>query len=219
MKKCPQCDQQFGDAQTTCPDDGQALLSSPDQPSPLIGFNPWRVIAPALLLLIVSFGVFYAVQRQTGVDENLPALLPSDPQSKPVESIAPATGEAERDLKPRSSLEANANVEGGAASTLATPRSVPQMKSGAEEFSPALITGDSPATETPRRRRSEVEEPSASDPTQTSKGEKQLDQKDNQPANAGDSAPAPTPAVKKPMPKPPPTGADPKTGGATAPPR
>ncbi|MEJ7617747.1 MAG: hypothetical protein WKF30_12470 [Pyrinomonadaceae bacterium] len=60
MKKCPQCEQQFGDAQTTCPDDGQTLLLllTPEQPSPLANFNPWRIIVPALVLLVASFGIF-----------------------------------------------------------------------------------------------------------------------------------------------------------------
>ncbi|MEJ7617748.1 MAG: hypothetical protein WKF30_12475 [Pyrinomonadaceae bacterium] len=52
---------------------------------------------------------FSAIQRQIEVEDNLPALLPVDPQGKPVESLAPATSEAERDVRPRSSLGVSQN--------------------------------------------------------------------------------------------------------------
>ncbi|MBA3442066.1 MAG: protein kinase, partial [Pyrinomonadaceae bacterium] len=66
-------------------------------------FDPWRVMIPALALLIVGFSVLYAVQRNRGsiTAEDKTTLLKSDPNSLPVQPLAPPSGESERDVAPR----------------------------------------------------------------------------------------------------------------------
>lgn len=92
-------------------------------------FNPWRVMIPALALLIVGFSVLYAVQRNRGsvTAEDQTTLLKSDPNSLPVQPLAPPSGESERDVAPRPPA---------AASVGATPssRTNPNDQRGVDAF-------------------------------------------------------------------------------------
>ncbi|MEJ7711693.1 MAG: hypothetical protein WKF84_17960 [Pyrinomonadaceae bacterium] len=76
--------------------------------APLSTFNPWKIAVPALIVLFVCFGVFYAVQPRAGVD--VTPALPTDPLSTPAQSLPPATGESERELTIRQEQPANANI-------------------------------------------------------------------------------------------------------------
>jgi serine/threonine-protein kinase len=60
-------------------------------------FNPWKVLIPSMIGLLVIFGVIYALSRntqQTNANPTGPALA-ADPNSSPVEAASPATGESE----------------------------------------------------------------------------------------------------------------------------
>jgi serine/threonine-protein kinase len=71
-----------------------------DMPPPASGFNPWKVLIPSLVGLLVIFGVIYAFSRN---DQPAPATpggttLAADPNSSPVEPATPATGSPEANL-------------------------------------------------------------------------------------------------------------------------
>lgn len=65
--------------------------------------DPWRVMIPALGLLVVVFSLLYAVQRGRGSSaaEDQTTLLKSDPNSLPVQPLAAPSGDSERDVAPR----------------------------------------------------------------------------------------------------------------------
>jgi serine/threonine-protein kinase len=72
-------------------------------PPPASGFSPWRVAIPAVAALAIIFAVVYAFQRRDATSSNQPQPQPtliSDPNGQPVQSIAPATGQAERNITP-----------------------------------------------------------------------------------------------------------------------
>lgn len=70
-----------------------------DMPPPASGFNPWKVLIPSLVGLLVIFGVIYAFSRN---DQPAPVnpgtTLAADPNSSPVEPATPATGSPEANL-------------------------------------------------------------------------------------------------------------------------
>ncbi|HZT60192.1 MAG TPA: serine/threonine-protein kinase [Pyrinomonadaceae bacterium] len=72
-------------------------------PPPASGFSPWRVAIPAVAALAIIFAVVFAFQRRGSTSANEPQTQPSlisDPNGKPVQSIAPPTGQAERNIAP-----------------------------------------------------------------------------------------------------------------------
>ena len=78
-----------------------ARYDAPASP-PAAGFNPWRVLVPAIVLLLVVFGVFFAFQRGSGdaATDEQGAPLTGDPNSQPVQAIKPPSGDNERDISP-----------------------------------------------------------------------------------------------------------------------
>jgi serine/threonine-protein kinase len=67
--------------------------------APVPSFNPWRIALPAIAAVAVIFAIVYAVQQRTPAEgEQNP--LSSDPNSQPVQSISPPTGQAESNLAP-----------------------------------------------------------------------------------------------------------------------
>jgi serine/threonine protein kinase len=76
-------------------------------PPPPSSFNPWKVLIPSMIGLLVIFGVIYALSRNsqpTNANPTGPALA-ADPNSSPVEAASPATGQSEAGLP----LGGNAN--------------------------------------------------------------------------------------------------------------
>ncbi len=101
---------------------------SGDQPSPA-DFNPWRIMAPAAIVLIAVFGVVFLLTRgttptptnQAGQTSGQTGLA-ADPNSQPVRATGTPTGESERGIQPTSSVSpsasplksnANANADQG----------------------------------------------------------------------------------------------------------
>src|SRR5216684_2693271 len=93
-----------------------------DQPT-LANFNPWRIMAPAGIALVVVFGVIFLLTRGTSqTPTNQPAGqaqgqtgLVADPNGQPVQATGTPTGESERGIQPipsvsPSSRNANANA-------------------------------------------------------------------------------------------------------------
>jgi serine/threonine-protein kinase len=89
----------------------------PDQPPPPSSFNPWKVLVPSMIGLLVIFGVIYAFTRNsqpTNATTPSPALA-ADPNSSPVEPAKPPTGESESGIPSGGTtsqpVNVNANVE------------------------------------------------------------------------------------------------------------
>ncbi|HYN85218.1 MAG TPA: protein kinase [Pyrinomonadaceae bacterium] len=91
----------------------------PPPPPPAAGFNPWKIALPAIAALVIAFGAFYVFRADDSTpDDGTPPLV-ADPNSQPVESAAPATGDAERTLTPSAgpSPLASGSTEGAETTT------------------------------------------------------------------------------------------------------
>src|SRR5258706_187439 len=87
----------------------------------LENFNPWRIMAPAAIVLVAVFGVVFLLTRGTSqTPTNQPGKqaagqngLAADPNGQPVQATGTPTGEGERGVQPVSSatpLGRNANA-------------------------------------------------------------------------------------------------------------
>lgn len=76
------------------PDEG---YHSAQIPPPAAGFNPWKVLIPSAIGLLVIFAVIYAFTRNTSQTTASPqgSTLNADPNAQPVETASPPTGQAE----------------------------------------------------------------------------------------------------------------------------
>jgi serine/threonine-protein kinase len=88
-------------------------------PAPNIGgFNPWKILVPSIIGLLVIFGVIYAFTRNsqpTTATTPDPTLV-ADPNSSPVEPAKPPTGAAEAGIPSGGATDqpANPNVNASA---------------------------------------------------------------------------------------------------------
>ena len=86
------------------------LIVPPANPS----FNPWKILIPSMIGLLVIFGVIYAFSRNSQPTGATPTGSPltADPNSSPVESAKPPTGAAEAGIPAGGTINqtANANV-------------------------------------------------------------------------------------------------------------
>lgn len=73
-----------------------------NQPPPAPSSHVWRVLVPALIILVMVFGLLYAYGTRSGeaTDGEGRAPLTSDPNGRPVQAIKPPSGESERDIVP-----------------------------------------------------------------------------------------------------------------------
>ena len=109
-----------------------AVLATGEQPS-AAGFNPRRIIIPAVALLVVVFGAFYAFQNSSTGTPTEEQPLVVDPGGVPVQAASPATGESERDLQPGST----------------TPSASPQIGADGQPVTPSPNAGGGEPTPTP----------------------------------------------------------------------
>src|SRR6266576_558882 len=76
-------------------------MAQPLQPAPMplpaASFNPWKILIPSMVGLLVIFGVICAFTRNSkSTTETTPAsALAADPNGQPVEAASPPTGAAE----------------------------------------------------------------------------------------------------------------------------
>jgi serine/threonine protein kinase len=100
---------------------------------PAAGVRPWRILAPAAIVLVAVFALVFFLTRGSGQNQsangnvNAPGLL-ADPNSQAVQPMGTPTGESERNIQPQpistttppvisdananSSRNANANARG-----------------------------------------------------------------------------------------------------------
>ena len=81
-------------------------------PPPASGFNPWKVLIPSMVGLLLIFGVIYAFTRnsQPTTEAAPDSTLTADPNSQPVESASPPTGAAEVGIPAGGVTNQNANT-------------------------------------------------------------------------------------------------------------
>jgi eukaryotic-like serine/threonine-protein kinase len=145
-------------------------MMKPPQPAPMppptAGFNPWKILIPSMVGLLLIFGVIYAFTRNSQPTTETPASsLAADPNGQPVEAASPPTGAAESGIpaggvinpteKPSPSPEASVepsvdpNDVGGATNANANENSntkkapvvpVPSPKTEIEQPTPAVPT-------------------------------------------------------------------------------
>src|SRR6476659_3150922 len=97
------------------------VRSTGQQPPPVASFNPWKILIPSVIGLLVIFGVIYAFSREPQPTGAAPSGSPlaADPNSSPVEPAAPATGESESGIPSGGTTNQSANVN---ANTSASPQ-------------------------------------------------------------------------------------------------
>jgi eukaryotic-like serine/threonine-protein kinase len=78
------------------------------------GFNPWKILVPSAVALLVVFAAIYAFTTDSTpptANTNQPTnTLAADPNSQPVQPAQPPTGKAEEGLPSGGTVKASANV-------------------------------------------------------------------------------------------------------------
>src|SRR6266550_8398113 len=85
----------------------------PYEPSPIESFNPWKIVIPSMIGLLVIFAAIYALTRRsaTPTTEAQPAsTLSADPNGQPVEAASPPTGQAESGIPAGGATNDNVNA-------------------------------------------------------------------------------------------------------------
>ena len=79
-------------------------------------FNPWKILIPSMVGLLVIFGVIYAFTRnsQPPTPTTSGSELTADPNSQPVEAVSPATGSGESGIPVGGNLSENTNAASNA---------------------------------------------------------------------------------------------------------
>ncbi|PYS90321.1 MAG: hypothetical protein DMF64_15205 [Acidobacteria bacterium] len=86
------------------PDEHHELdeLAAYAAPPPTATFNPWKIMIPAAVLLVVVLGIFFAMSQrdtQPAANDNS-APLASDPHAQAVQPLSPPTGTSEKNIAP-----------------------------------------------------------------------------------------------------------------------
>ena len=86
-------------------------MSGQMPPAKNAGFNPWKVLIPSAIGLLVIFGVIYAFTRNSQPKSaTTPGALAADPNSSPVEPMKPATGASEAGVPAGGTTSQSTNV-------------------------------------------------------------------------------------------------------------
>jgi serine/threonine protein kinase len=102
------------------PDDHYTPAPLPRQATLESSFNPWKVLIPSAIGLLVIFAVIYAFTRNSQPATATPdgSTLTTDPNAQPVEPVSPPTGRAESGIPAGGVTNSNANTN---ANTAASP--------------------------------------------------------------------------------------------------
>lgn len=144
-----------------------------EMPPPSRGFDPWKVLIPSMIGLLVIFGVIYALSRNpepTGISPT-GSTLAADPNSSPVEPAKPPTGESEAGIPAGGTTSQPANTnENKNASAVAgqTPIDIGDEDINANQNVNANSNSSKPSTlPLPSPTKSAGEEPPQPSPTAT----------------------------------------------------
>ena len=136
---------------------------------PPSSFNPWKVLIPSMIGLLVIFGVIYALSRNpepTGVSPT-GSTLAADPNSSPVEPATPPTGQAEAGLPAGGTTNQSANTnENASVLPSETPSDVGAEDVNANDNANENSNSSKPANPVPSPSKTVDEQPQAS-PTAT----------------------------------------------------
>jgi serine/threonine protein kinase len=105
--------------------------SSSSGPSAIASFNPWKILVPSMIGLLVIFAAIYLFTRRsaTPTTEAQPASLTADPNSQPVDPAQPPTGQAESGIPAGGSTNQNLNANKAASPS---PAENPSEAAGVE---------------------------------------------------------------------------------------
>ena len=94
------------------PEPRSFVRAQPSQMPPNASFNPWKVLVPSIIGLLVIFGVIYAFTRNSQpTNATTPGpTLAADPNSSPVEPAKPPTGESESGIPAGGTTSQSANT-------------------------------------------------------------------------------------------------------------
>lgn len=177
------------------------------EPPPPQGSSPWRIVIPALAGLLVLFGVIYAITYRGNPAQpsaNQAPELTTDPNSKPVQSAPPPTGNAEQGItSSASSNTSNSNTGGGSEEAGAKPAENKNAEGGAENANTGNANrkergqgnsnqGEQNNNEAPANNNQQEEEPPPP-PKSNSNGETPSDQPKPKPKKAEPGLPPPPP--------------------------
>lgn len=88
----------------------EIVESSAHMPAPAASFNPLKILIPSVVGLLLVFGVIYAFTRNNAPTEVTPTTgLAADPNSQPVETASPPTGQSEAGIPSGGNTNQNAN--------------------------------------------------------------------------------------------------------------
>ncbi|MDQ2938689.1 MAG: protein kinase [Acidobacteriota bacterium] len=113
------------------PDSHYTPAPLPAQASPESSFNPWKVLIPSMIGLLVIFAVIYAFTRNSQPATATPAgsTLTTDPNGQPVEPAGAPTGRAESGIPAggvtNSSAKPNVNANISSPSPTENPDAAP----------------------------------------------------------------------------------------------
>ena len=157
---------------------------SGEMPPANISFNPWKVLVPSIIGLLVLFGVIYAFTRnpQPPSPTTTGSTLTADPNSQPVEPAKPPTGESEAGIP-----------AGGSTNQAVNPNINTNTASSAPAQTPGDIGGinlNDNANENSNTKKATL--PPLPSPT------RQVDQEPAQPSPAATKPPLPKPSTPAP---------------------
>lgn len=161
----------------------------PNDMPPPSSFNPWRVLIPSMVGLLVIFGVIYAFSRNNQPASGTPAgtTLAADPNSSPVEPASPATGSPEANLPMGGTTlpdNSNQNVN-------ASPSTTPASSS------PEVVEDPNPSSNANDNSNRKPANPPLPSPTTP------VDEAPPQPSPTATKPPVPKPTLPKPSVSPP----------------
>jgi serine/threonine protein kinase len=138
---------------------------------PASGFDPWKILLPSMIGLLVIFGVIYAFTRNSqppasGLEPG--ATLAVDPNSQPVEAGSPATGRSEAGIPAGGVTAGNPNVNADASPSPEQPADITGLDPNANaNTNENTNTRKNPPLPTPVPSRTVIDEPPAPSPAAT----------------------------------------------------
>ncbi len=121
----------------SAPSVAQFVVPLPDQMPPAnASFNPWKILIPSMIGLLVIFGVIYAFTRNSQPTEatTTGSPLAADPNSSPVEPAKPPTGASEAGIPAGGNTDQSANANQSTnASASPVPSAIPSDIGGASQ--------------------------------------------------------------------------------------
>ena len=118
-----------------------------EQPPPASSFNPWKILVPSVIGLVVLFGVIFLFTRNSSPEtQATPSASPlvADPNSQPVEPASPPSGDSEAGIPAGGQTNQNINA---AADVSPEPTATPKPS---PEETPIPEPTATPETELPR---------------------------------------------------------------------